>query len=89
MSDTQEVHKCGTYGAYQRHLRRDETPDDACREANNAYLREYRRTHPDIYARGLEMKTARDKAMLRLSREYPARFHAILSEEQARFGRTS
>ncbi|MCF2531721.1 hypothetical protein [Yinghuangia soli] len=27
---------CGTRSAYQRHLRRGETPDHACREANNA-----------------------------------------------------
>ena len=40
---------CGTYAAFKRHERRDETPCDECRDAYRAYQR-------DLYAR---RKTAR------------------------------
>lgn len=33
---------CGTPTAYNRHIRRGETPCDACRSANAAYKREWR-----------------------------------------------
>jgi WhiB family redox-sensing transcriptional regulator len=38
------VPPCGTPAAYQRHLRREEPIDQACREANAAARRQYRRT---------------------------------------------
>ena len=39
----QPVAPCGTLSAYQRHLRRRETPCRACRDAQNALQRERRR----------------------------------------------
>ena len=34
---------CGTYAGYKRHLRREETPCNECREANRIYNREVKR----------------------------------------------
>lgn len=33
---------CGTRSAYKRHLRRNETPCDDCRHANNVWHRQHR-----------------------------------------------
>lgn len=41
---SKSVPPCGTPAAYQRHLRREEPIDQACREANAAARRQYRRT---------------------------------------------
>jgi hypothetical protein len=38
-----EVSNCGTYGGFQTHLRLGQDPCEPCREARNAYIREYRR----------------------------------------------
>ena len=35
--------ECGTLSAYQRHVRRKETPCEPCRQANRNYISEYRR----------------------------------------------
>lgn len=35
--------ECGTLSAYQRHVRRKETPCEPCRKANREYFAEYRR----------------------------------------------
>jgi hypothetical protein len=34
---------CGSYNAYRRHQTAKESPDDACREAYNAYMRKMSR----------------------------------------------
>lgn len=41
---TGELQPCGTRAAFQRHVRKNEVVDQACREADNAYMRGYRRT---------------------------------------------
>lgn len=33
---------CGTYGAYQRHLKANEPVDEACAAARDEYMEEYR-----------------------------------------------
>lgn len=38
-----EVSNCGTYGGYNTHIQIGQKPCDSCREARNAYIRDYRR----------------------------------------------
>jgi hypothetical protein len=91
---------CGTPGdaGWRRHRRRGETPCDECREARNAYYREYNRARPRERSRRFENETpeaaerrkerartynaARQRAWARLGREYPDRFAELLAEER-------
>jgi WhiB family redox-sensing transcriptional regulator len=40
---TQPIPECGTYSAYNRHYRRKEPIDSACRAAATEYMRAYRK----------------------------------------------
>lgn len=72
---------CGTYSAYQRHIRRGETPCAACRKANSEYHRQHRATHPERLNRESAYNGARDRALTRLAHLYPTEFEVLLSEE--------
>lgn len=63
---------CGTVRAYQRHVRRGEPTDRACRDAKNA--------HQWAYA------VSTSKAQTRLVREFRERYREILNEERAAVG---
>jgi hypothetical protein len=65
---TRRAARCGTVRAYQRHLRRGEPTDRACRDAANAY----RKSH----------LAAISRAKTRLAREFWDRYHEILNEER-------
>ena len=82
-----ELAPCGTYGAYQRHLRRYEDVCPACKEASRAYIREYRRAsrakdpssrQPQKYA------AARGRALARLAHIYPEIYRALYVEEMGK-----
>ena len=73
-------HPCGTYNAYQLHIRRGEVSCEPCREANRVYNNELRATK-DQRAQEAARAVRRNKALLRLAQEYPTRFREILVEE--------
>jgi hypothetical protein len=73
---------CGTYSAYQRHVRTGETPCEPCRAAAAVKQREYRQNNPDAYRRELDSRAARDRALERLAREYPHRFAELVADER-------
>ena len=58
-----ELQGCGTWGAYQAHLRRDEPVDRACREACRVRSAEYR-------AANLKKVRAREAKRRRQQRAY-------------------
>jgi hypothetical protein len=64
MSDGQVYDDCGTYAAYQRHVKEDTEIDEACRERRDAAARgraltRLAREHPDEYSRLLEDERAK------------------------------
>jgi hypothetical protein len=79
---TRQAAPCGTYGAYQAHRKRGQEPCDACRAANAAYERQYRKNSPELYARELAAQYAKERALRRLASEYPERFTELLNEER-------
>lgn len=75
---------CGTYGGYQMHARRGEEPCDDCRDANNEYMRDWRKRNPGRKHHDTRVRQARDKAMRRLTLLHPRDFHRLLMEERRR-----
>lgn len=75
-----EPEPCGTYGAYQRHMKNGEEACEPCRIARNAYMAN-RRTDPAIRAKELRKAYARDRALARLARDFPAIYQRYYSEE--------
>jgi hypothetical protein len=59
--------KCGTNRAYNRHIRRGEPADAACRAAHTA--------------RNAAQQAAQRRAWKRLSAEFPARFRELYAAE--------
>jgi hypothetical protein len=75
----------GTYGGFQSlHRNRGEESCDACREARNAYMRERRKSNPQILRVQKERERVRNRALSRLARIYPDAYRALLSEEYRR-----
>lgn len=74
---------CGTYGAYQRHLRRGETPCEECKGACAEYFREYRK-NPQNLARNRAYNAARAHALEALARNHYQEFLELLAVERAR-----
>jgi hypothetical protein len=64
-----------------RHKRAGEDPCAACVEANRAYFRAWRKTHPNVYSRLFSRGAARNRALTRLAREQPARFRELYADE--------
>ena len=67
----------GTYGAYQKHLKRGETPCDDCRAAQRDYMAAYRKRQP----RSGHYATAANRARARLARAHPDEYRALYLEE--------
>jgi hypothetical protein len=82
MSAAEVDERCGTYAEYQAHLRRDETPCDACRQAKRDYMSE-RRKNREVRRVEMEQQQARLRAFWRLSRMYPTAYRALYAEESA------
>jgi hypothetical protein len=78
----QELQPCGTYAAYQRHMRRGETACAPCQTAATAKQQAYRRNNRQAYRRELGRNAARSRALERLADEYPERFAVLLNEER-------
>lgn len=75
---------CGTYGAYQRHIKHGEEPDQECREARNAYMRERRAKNPSVLRKQRDRDRVRLRALIRLSKAHLLEYRQLLAEETAR-----
>ncbi|WP_433225464.1 hypothetical protein [Actinomadura formosensis] len=76
---------CGTTGAYQRHIKAREKPCQACREARNAYERDYRKIARRRHSETSKARhRARGRALTRLARAYAPAFRALFAEELAK-----
>ena len=76
--------RCGTYSGYQAHRRRGEPFDQACRDANAAYMREFRAENQANYTREKAANAARSRALYRLAEAHPREFGRLLLDEQSR-----
>ena len=74
---------CGTYGGFQRHERKGEDPCDSCRDARNAYMRDYRYRNERAQAEQTRRINARARAALRVAKEHPETFEQYITEEMA------
>jgi hypothetical protein len=73
----------GTPKGDGQHRARSEDPCQPCRDAWNAYLRDYRATHPDCRTRDLKRSKARHRALTRLAKAHPGEFLQLVGEELA------
>ncbi len=80
MREREIVKPCGTAAAAERHRRKGEELDEACRLARNADRR--RRSSGSIAARK-KLAAIRLVALERLAKHHPAHFAQILKEEVA------
>jgi hypothetical protein len=78
------VPPCGTYAAYQRHKRKGEPSDDACREANRRYSAERRASSPAARGYDRQYNQARAGALEELGRKHSAEFHRLLDRYRQR-----
>lgn len=80
---TDEVNKCGTYAGWNRHRAMGATPCEACRDARNTYMRDYR---DRSYVRERERRdnSARRKAKSRLARAHPDEYRRLYAEERGK-----
>jgi hypothetical protein len=82
-TETLEVH--GTNAGYDRHRAAGDKPCDACREAHNAYIRQWRATRqsPEAGKARNRYEAARSRALTRLSRAHREEYEALLRDELA------
>ena len=73
------LHRCGTYGAYQRHRRAGETPCTECRRALREYVAAWRQKTGN--PRGKTYNAAYSRAVSRLVAAHKSLFDALLDEE--------
>jgi hypothetical protein len=70
--------RCGTYAMAQWHRRHGQPLDQACKDAERAYMRDYRRRKgPDDDRWWVRTRHA---TLERLAKEYPGRFLELLDE---------
>lgn len=79
-----ELKPCGTYGGYQRHLRRGETTCDKCRAAAAEYHSAYRKSSPERAAASRKSGLVANRALYRLRDLHYAEYTALLAEERSR-----
>jgi hypothetical protein len=77
-------HGAAGSGGAQAHRRRHEEPCADCLRAERQYIADYRRRFPDRYARMLEHKNARDRAMVRLAKNHEHELDALTADELKR-----
>lgn len=79
--DPAEPAQCGSYGGYQAHTSKKETPCEPCREANREYMRAYRAANPQSRARERLRTNARSRALWRLAEKYADEFQDLYLQE--------
>lgn len=78
-----ELQPCGTYAAYQRHWRKGEPIDEACRQAASGYTTRYRAGNPVAAERYKRDQQIRSQALQQLAHEYPDRYLEIFDALKA------
>lgn len=71
----------GSYAGAQKHRKDNEPLCDPCREALNAYMANYRKSHPAARQKGRAYSVAYHRALSRLANEHRDRFWVLLDEE--------
>jgi hypothetical protein len=72
----------GTPQGYKKHVMGDwGEPCDACKEAHNQEIADYRQRRGRDRTQENNRRTARARALTRLSLEYPDRTHELINEE--------
>lgn len=74
---------CGSVSAYQRHLRRGEPVDEACRRAWRLYYRGWLERNGAARAERRSRSRAEQRALRRLARLRPGDYRRFLLEELA------
>jgi hypothetical protein len=74
---TRELRPCGTEPAYQRHIRRRETPCEACTAAHSKASRDRYAADTQHRAKAKGRAILRYRAMAQLAAEHRARFLEI------------
>lgn len=74
------VAACGTRSAFERHRRRGEPADEACRDANREY---HRRRYAGELAVEAEERAMRQEALEALAHLHPEEFARLLARVQA------
>lgn len=77
----QDYDVCGTYAGVSAHKRDRTRMCPACRAANTAYMREYRKRKPDGYQREKAKNHARERALWKLADLHPAQFRVLVEAE--------
>lgn len=72
---------CGTYGGYQTHKRYGEEPCRPCRDASNAYARQYRKVQPTTVKLDRLQAKVRARALSKLAEVYPDDFQQLYAAE--------
>lgn len=75
---------CGTYAAYQRHLRRAEPIDPECRKAQAVYQATWRAANPKQRDRERAVTRAASRALWLLKADHPAEFAAYYAQQVAK-----
>ncbi len=75
---------CGTYAAYQRHIKRGEESCADCRAANSEYVKQHRALSPGAREKNLHRMGARGRALTRLRAMHPGEYRALYTEEMGR-----
>jgi hypothetical protein len=71
---------CGTRAAFERHRRRGEPADAACRDANNEY---HRLRYAGLLGIEAEERAMRQEALEALAHRHPEEFARLLAQVQA------
>lgn len=72
----------GTYAGHQAHRARGEQTCQECLLASANYMAKYREAHPEIRVNQRRVTKVRNRALSRLSREFPERYAELLEEER-------
>lgn len=84
MKLTPSLQPCGTYAAYQRHVKAGESPCVGCRQASAEYRRTYRERRMPGDGRAVRRQYARDRALRRLAARHHAELDTLVAEELRR-----
>jgi hypothetical protein len=73
--------ECGTRPGYMRHVTLGEPVDQACLDAHNEYMRQFRANNPDKVEEAKRRARIRHRALVRLAELHPADY-AILEYDE-------
>lgn len=83
MTERKNAVQHGTPQGYKKHFTSNAwgAPCDACKDAHNREIAEYRQRKGRDRTQENDRRTARNRALSRLSLEYPDRTHELINEE--------